>query len=73
MHSNNYEQKQELSNHKKNSVDQNSLIQSSIQDTQENLNGNQSHFLPLSAAIKKNFKINDNKRRLMGINSRVEE
>lgn len=73
MHSNNYEQKQELSNLKKNSVDQNSLFQSSIQDTQENLNENQSHFLPLSAAIKKNFKINDNKRRLMGINSRVEE
>jgi hypothetical protein len=29
--------------------------------------------MPLSAAIKKNFKINHNNRRLMGINSRVEE
>ena len=71
MNSNNNQQNEEMSALKRNSVDHYSIYQSSIQDTQENLNGKQ--FLPLSAAIKKNFNVNNNNRRLMGINSRVEE
>ena len=71
MNSKNNQQNEEMSAHQRNSVDHYSIYKSSIQDTQENLNGKQ--FLPLSAAIKKNFNVNNNNRRLMGINSRVEE